>query len=184
MDEFLATGGRKVVRSVPKGDQAPLSAAEQRVYIERALTDTYTDKYEMLVVEEKCDNWDCESIISCYSTTSNLPKVLDESTEQLRQIKITSSGIPQGVIGKPSNDLGSESSEEEDDEGIEFNEGKARSKAETVEEKRLRKKKLKLQRRQKRCMKKATKTRFRDEEARQAEIAKQMPFKNRTVIRF
>ena len=83
----------------------------------------------------------------CYSTTSNLPKVLDESTEQLRQIKITSSGIPQGVIGKPSNDLGSESSEEEDDEGIEFNEGKARSKAETVEEKRLRKKKLKLQRR-------------------------------------
>ena len=64
MDEFLATGGRKVVRSVPKGDQAPLSAAEQRVYIERALTDTYTDKYEMLVVEEKCDNWDCESIIS------------------------------------------------------------------------------------------------------------------------
>merc|ERR1719495_43694 len=55
---------------------------------------------ETVMVEEKGEKWDCESILSTYSTIYNNPKLISEP-KKLNPIKISAkTGLPKDVLGK------------------------------------------------------------------------------------
>merc|ERR1711976_596102 len=50
-------------------------------------------------VEEKGEKWDCESILSTYSTLYNHPKLISEPKSNKIQLS-SKTGIPKGVLGR------------------------------------------------------------------------------------
>jgi len=157
------------------------------------------DKVEtdLLEIDDgKKDRWDCESILSTYSTLYNRPKVIVED-----RIKVCGkTGIPKNVLGKSGltesalkklNRMNNEASvvslktkggSETDDDGesSECDDTQTiasrisaisfRNKHETPEEKKARKNAVKELKKERRAEKKANKTAFQDEKRKQEKI--------------
>mmetsp|Transcript_13452 Transcript_13452/g.53443 ORF Transcript_13452/g.53443 Transcript_13452/m.53443 type:complete len:515 (+) Transcript_13452:43-1587(+) len=119
--------------------------------------------------------WDCESILSTYSSAYNHPKLVDVGPKP--RIELSKRGMPLAALsnGKAKAALAAldsddeEESEEEGDEAstMSVNHGAKRKRKETAEEKRARKAAVKAMRRDRRMQKKELKTRFKEEAVRQ-----------------
>eukprot|EP00058_Branchiostoma_floridae_P006266 XP_002591754.1 hypothetical protein BRAFLDRAFT_123518 [Branchiostoma floridae] len=135
-----------------------------------------------MVTEQPKEKWDCESILSTYSTLYNHPTVIKDppKPKKGKQIILSQkSGIPIGVLGgkgltkKQLEDLDSMDEElesSEDEEESERIPAPARRKGETAEEKKLRKQAVKAERRERRMEKKANKLAFKEEVSRQEKV--------------
>jgi len=135
------------------------------------------DEMEEIVVKEKGDKWDCESVLSTYSTLYNHPKLISE--RRPGQIKLsTKTGIPKNVLGRgltadALKQLDMETRELDDDVASvrsKMSEFSIRPKHETTEEKKARKQGLKQVRRERREEKKANTLAFKTEKNRQNKI--------------
>eukprot|EP00092_Neocalanus_flemingeri_P006772 GFUD01007314.1.p1 GENE.GFUD01007314.1~~GFUD01007314.1.p1 ORF type:complete len:455 (-),score=189.53 GFUD01007314.1:149-1513(-) len=132
---------------------------------------------EEIVVKEKLDRWDCESVLSTYSTLYNHPKIITERrTDQIRLS--TKTGIPKDTLGRGltagalkqlDRDTGVL---EEDMVSVrsKMSEFSIRPKHETPEEKKTRKVGLKQVRKERREEKKANTMAFKSEQLRQEKI--------------
>jgi len=135
------------------------------------------DEMEEVVVKEKGDKWDCESVLSTYSTLYNHPKMISERKPD--QIKLsTKTGIPKNVLGRGLTAgalklLDMENGMVEDDLASvrsKISEFSIRPKHETLEEKKTRKQGLKQVRKERREEKKANTLAFKAEKTRQNKI--------------
>uniref|UniRef100_M4BW89 Protein LTV1 homolog n=1 Tax=Hyaloperonospora arabidopsidis (strain Emoy2) TaxID=559515 RepID=M4BW89_HYAAE len=133
---------------------------------------------------EEHETWDCETIVSTYSTLSNHPTVLREATtrrkkkkqpvlsstaeaEDTRKQKVTLSrktGMPLGVFEAANSLNKAETSKQQTPQ----QESSRRPKGETKEQRRLRKAAVKMEKMTRRAEKKDTKLAFKEEEARQS----------------
>jgi protein LTV1 len=129
------------------------------------------------------ERFDCESILSTYSTLYNHPKVIRESDRHLNRVKINErTGLPIGVLEKPgltakklakldainnSNDLSKISSKSVRSSASRISVLSQRSKNESSSERNARKSALKEYRRERRTEKKANKLAFNTEHIRQ-----------------
>ncbi|KAK2141617.1 hypothetical protein LSH36_1068g00008 [Paralvinella palmiformis] len=122
-----------------------------------------TDLVKM-VVEPTKEKWDCESILSTYSTLYNHPQLIKEPKN--KPIKLTKRvGIPAGVLPAPSltrKQLEQPAQVRNNDSANTY-----RSSKETAEERRLRKQAIKEERKMRREQKKANKIAFKSEKIRQ-----------------
>jgi len=132
---------------------------------------------EEIIVKEKVDKWDCESVLSTYSTLYNHPKIISERRPD--QIRLsTKTGIPKGVLGRgltagALKQLDMETGVLEDDMvsvRSKMSEFSIRPKHETPEEKKARKVGLKQVRKERREEKKANTLAFKSEKNRQDKI--------------
>jgi len=144
----------------------------------------------MVVDEESSDNdsefseeedkpkeqWDCQSIISTYSTTKHRPKIIAEPSKK-NPIKVSGrTGMPVGVLGKQGltkNNLKMLDAESDSDDGdvkrersIMSGATSIRNKNETPQERRDRKMLVKEYRKERRLEKKANATAFKEEKKR------------------
>ena len=125
--------------------------------------------------EEKGEKWDCESILSTYSTLYNHPKLISEPKSNKIQLS-SKTGIPKGVLGRglthdALKQLDMEQTGEiEEDLRSKISTLSIRPKHETTEEKRDRKAGLKAARRERREEKKANTSAFKSEKVRQEKI--------------
>ena len=114
------------------------------------------EEVDIVKVEDKGEKWDCESILSTYSTLYNHPKLISEPRNNKIQLS-SKTGIPKGVLGRGLTagalrqlDQGAEDME---DDVIsvksKISELSIRPKHETPEEKKDRKTNLKQARREK-----------------------------------
>jgi len=135
------------------------------------------DEMEEIVVREKLDKWDCESVLSNYSTLYNHPKIISERRPD--HIKLsTKTGIPKNVLGRgltagALKQLDMENGVVEDDlvsVRSKMSEFSIRPKHETLEEKKARKIGLKQVRKERREEKKANTMAFKSEKTRQDKI--------------
>lgn len=129
------------------------------------------------------ERFDCESILSTYSTLYNHPKVIRESGRHLNRVKINErTGLPIGVLEKPgltakklakldainnSNDLSKIGSKSVRSSASRVSVLSQRSKNESSSERNARKSALKEYRRERRAEKKANKLAFSTEHIRQ-----------------
>ena len=143
----------------------------------RHFTEESGDEMEEVVVKEKGDKWDCESVLSTYSTLYNHPKMISERKPD--QIKLsTKTGIPKNVLGRGLTAgalklLDMENGMVEDDLASvrsKISEFSIRPKHETLEEKKTRKQGLKQVRKERREEKKANTLAFKAEKTRQNKI--------------
>ena len=132
------------------------------------------EEVDIVKVEDKGEKWDCESILSTYSTLYNHPKLISEPRNNKIQLS-SKTGIPKGVLGRGLTagalrqlDQGAEDME---DDVIsvksKISELSIRPKHETPEEKKDRKTNLKQARRERREEKKANSEAFNSEKIRQ-----------------
>merc|ERR1712055_276548 len=129
---------------------------------------------EEIEVKERKEKWDCESVLSTYSTLYNHPKLISEQKPD--QIKLSSkTGIPKNVLGRgltvgALKQLDMETGVLEEDMmsvRSKISEFSIRPKHETPEEKKARKAGLKEIRRERREEKKANSEAFKSEKVRQ-----------------
>ncbi|XP_078595272.1 protein LTV1 homolog [Branchiostoma floridae x Branchiostoma japonicum] len=135
-----------------------------------------------MVTEQPKEKWDCESILSTYSTLYNHPTVIKDppKPKKGKQIILSQkSGIPIGVLGgkgltkkqlEELDNMDEEQESSEDEEESERRPTPARRKGETAEEKKQRKQAVKAERRERRMEKKANKLAFKDEVSRQEKV--------------
>lgn len=138
-----------------------------------------TGDTEIIKVEERGgEKWDCESILSTYSTLYNHPKLISEPKNNKIQLS-SKTGIPKGVLGRGLTsqalqqlDRDNLSSDEDDLVSVrsKISELSVRPKHETPEEKKERKSNLKQARRERREEKKANTTAFKSEKMRQEKV--------------
>jgi len=128
-------------------------------------------------VREKKEKWDCESVLSNYSTLYNHPKLISEPSKIRLSAK---SGIPPGVLGRgltagALKQLDSQAGRQVEDDLVSMksrlSELSVRPRHETPEEKRGRKADLKVLRRERREERKANTNAFKSEKKRQEKIA-------------
>ena len=116
--------------------------------------------------------WDCETILSTYSNIYNHPKLIEIPSK----IKLDKRGIAINDITEdkePENeeaDKKEEECESEEEEEETFVISNYRTKTETAEEKRARKKAVKESQRMRRQIKKATKEVFKEESQREGKL--------------
>ncbi|KAF4317161.1 hypothetical protein JM18_002610 [Phytophthora kernoviae] len=159
-------------------EEDPVARAKRE---EKEIQELY-ERNKYLQREER-EQWDCETIVSTYSTLDNHPTVLREEapkrkkkkqavavtaavTEGVRTQKVTLSrktGMPLGVFETAASTKGEEPKIYK--EGVQDN---RRQKGETKEEKRARKAAVKMDKMTRRAEKKETKLAFKEEEARQS----------------
>merc|ERR1712241_1420876 len=148
----------------------------EREIQKNSLLDRSDDEGEMveIEVEEKGEKWDCESVLSTYSTLYNHPKLISEP--RLPKIQLSSkTGIPVGVLGRGPTaqalkQLGADDSDQEDDMmslKSKISELSVRPQHETMEEKKARKTNLKQFRRERRLEKKSNTQAFKSEKMKQ-----------------
>merc|ERR1711970_126179 len=135
---------------------------------------------EKIVLKEQSEKWDCESILSTYSTIYNHPKMISEARNKVNPIKLSSkSGIPKDVLGRGLTaaalrqlDLESGLEVEDDLQSVRsrMSEVSIRPKHETLEEKKTRKATVKNLRKERREEKKANTLAFKTEKSRQEKI--------------
>merc|ERR1719219_442068 len=139
------------------------------------------DEMEEIEVEEKGEKWDCESVLSTYSTLYNHPKLISEP--KLNKIQLSSkTGIPVGVLGRgltaqALKQLDADDSEPEDDLmslKSKISELSVRPQHETLEEKKARKANLKQFRRERRSEKKSNTQAFKSEKMKQEKIREEI----------
>ena len=135
------------------------------------------DEMEEIEVKEKGEKWDCESVVSTYSTLYNHPKLISEP--RLHKIQLSSkTGIPLGVLGRgltaqALKQLDADDSDQEDDLmslKSKISELSVRPQHETLEEKKARKANLKQFRRERRSEKKSNTQAFKSEKMKQEKI--------------
>jgi len=134
---------------------------------------------EIVKVDDKGKHWDCESILSTYSTLYNHPKLISEPKNNKIQLS-SKTGIPKGVLGrgltagalKQLDQLSDDELEEDDVMSIKskISELSVRPKHETSDEKRERKSQLKHARKERREEKKANTEAFKMEKKMQEKI--------------
>ena len=154
---------------------------QERDIIHRTLlegSDEEAEDLEIVKVEDKGKNWDCESILSTYSTLYNHPKLISEPKNNKIQLS-SKTGIPKGVLGRgltagALKQLDQLSDDEHEDDVMsiksKISELSVRPKHETSEEKRDRKNQLKQARRERREEKKANSEAFKMEKKMQEKI--------------
>jgi protein LTV1 len=166
LEESGAGGGGEVERSAAADDDDEEEEEEEE---DRDVNWEPIEKsFEYLKPQER-EQWDCETVLSTYTTTDNHPTTLSlprrmggrATMEKPRQIELSrKTGLPLGVL-RERNELQEEHSGDEEEEDLpRVNEGVARKKSETAEERRQRKAEIKAQRREQREAKKATKGAF------------------------
>ncbi|KAL9653843.1 hypothetical protein ABK040_012904 [Willaertia magna] len=138
---------------------------------------------EVIAIKEKDSRWDCETILSTYSSIYNHPSVIDDSLgKKKKQIKLsTKTGMPLGVLDNKN--MTEEEVTEEDFEDV-VNMGQARKKTETKEEKKERKQKMKEMKKQKREQKKTIKDSFKQEERNQQKIFAEPMSRQKVVVKY
>lgn len=134
---------------------------------------------EKIVVKDSGEKWDCESILSTYSTLYNHPKMISERRPD--HIKLSSkTGIPKDVLGRGLTAAALKQLDLETGVGIEddmqsirsrISEISVRPKHETIEEKKARKAAVKNYRKERREEKKANTEAFKTEKNRQEKIS-------------
>eukprot|EP01114_Cavostelium_apophysatum_P001471 TRINITY_DN11279_c0_g1_i1.p1 TRINITY_DN11279_c0_g1~~TRINITY_DN11279_c0_g1_i1.p1 ORF type:complete len:425 (+),score=142.85 TRINITY_DN11279_c0_g1_i1:50-1324(+) len=126
------------------------------------------EHYEIVEVEdEEKEQWNVHSITSTYTNTENHPRLIEEPSRRPQGIKLShKTGLPLGV-------LPTKKPKKVKEPIVPVNKGDSR-KAETLEEKKLRKKQVKEERKTKRENKKALKTAFKQEEITQMKAPKTM----------
>ena len=142
-----------------------------------ALAQKQTEKPEKKeTVVEEIDHraaiaWDCETILSTYSNIYNHPKLIEiPSKIKLDKRGIAINDIPESKeVESQEEDSGGKESEEEDEEQT-IVISNYRTKSETPEEKRARKKAVKESQRMRRQIKKATKEVFKEESQREGKL--------------
>eukprot|EP01096_Ripella_sp_DP13-Kostka_P007275 TRINITY_DN2646_c1_g1_i1.p1 TRINITY_DN2646_c1_g1~~TRINITY_DN2646_c1_g1_i1.p1 ORF type:complete len:611 (+),score=355.95 TRINITY_DN2646_c1_g1_i1:29-1834(+) len=118
------------------------------------------------LVRKTEETWDCESILSTYSTIYNHPALIGEiPAEKKIRLKRGMPVLPREPEPEPE-------AEAEGDEEFEdvVNKGEKRPAEETLEEKKARKKAAKEEKKEKRKLKKNLKTKFKNEETRQSRL--------------
>ena len=136
------------------------------------------EELEEIEVEEKGEKWDCESVLSTYSTLYNHPKLISEP--KVNKIQLSSkTGIPVGVLGRGLTAQALKQLEDADDSAEEedlmslkskISELSVRPQHETLEEKKARKANLKQFRRERRSEKKSNTQAFKSEKMKQEKI--------------
>jgi len=140
------------------------------------LEDSDQEEFEKIRVQEREDKWDCESILSTYSTLYNHPKLISEKNNKIQLSSKT--GIPKGVLGRGLTAGALKQLDVEtgvlDEEVMSIksriSEMSFRPKHETLEEKRDRKSNIKQLRRERREEKKANTSAFKSEKMRQEKV--------------
>ncbi|XP_033645205.1 protein LTV1 homolog [Asterias rubens] len=132
--------------------------------------DENEDRVKLTVTETKKDErWDCESILSTYSTLYNHPTTIKEPTKKKSGIRLSQkTGMPLDTLPSP----GPTKKQQERELHDEFTlptiaPTRPTDRKETPEEKKLRKQAVKEDRRYRRLEKKANKQAFKDEEKKQ-----------------
>jgi len=133
------------------------------------------DMEEIVVKVKDYEKWDCESVLSNYSTLYNHPKMISERRPADKIRLSTKTGIPKGVLGRGLTagalaQLDRETGVMEDDMvsvRSKMSEFSIRPKHETAEEKKARKQGLKQVRKERREEKKANTIAFKTEKTRQ-----------------
>ena len=155
---------------------------QERDIVHRTLledSDGETEDLEIVKVEDKGKHWDCESILSTYSTLYNHPKLISEPKNNKIQLS-SKTGIPKGVLGrgltagalKQLDQLSDDGQEDDEVMSIKskISELSVRPKHETSEEKKGRKSQLKHARKERREEKKANSEAFKMEKKMQEKI--------------
>ncbi|KAJ2783841.1 Protein ltv1 [Coemansia interrupta] len=199
MDEFLSEyelTGKRMQVVVEGGDgagkldtvrQAFLKATQSAEASRRELLDVgnriidednrRTDKdeaeyFDRLFQEKQRTPWDCQTILTTYSTLDNHPATIyEQRTPRIRVSRKT--GLP--LVENAAAEDGPHEDREEDEEEQQAsreNMGKARSKGETSEEKRARKKMLQEAKRERRDQKKETRGAFAEKHDRKMQSRK------------
>jgi len=181
IEGFVEEGGSRMKLLVEESKKEKANARQQlireREVTMRHMMEDSGDEMEEIVVKEKGEKWDCESVLSTYSTLYNHPKVISERRPD--QIKLsTKTGIPKNVLGRgltadALKQLDMETRELDDDVASvrsKMSEFSIRPKHETAEEKKARKQGLKQVRRERREEKKANTLAFKTEKSRQNKI--------------
>ena len=142
-------------------------------------SDGEAEDLEIVKVEDKGKHWDCESILSTYSTLYNHPKLISEPKNNKIQLS-SKTGIPKGVLGrgltagalKQLDQLSDDGQEDDEVMSIKskISELSVRPKHETSEEKKGRKSQLKQARKERREEKKANSEAFKMEKKMQEKI--------------
>jgi len=175
-------GGNRMKQLVEESERERATARQQlvrerEVQMRHMMEDSGDDEMEEIVVKEKVDKWDCESVLSTYSTLYNHPKLISERKPD--QIKLsTKTGIPKNVLGRgltagALKQLDMETGMLDDDVASvrsKISEFSIRPKHETLEEKKARKQGLKQVRKERREEKKANTQAFKAEKTRQNKI--------------
>merc|ERR1712012_89714 len=156
---------------------------------EEQSADTRVESLE-IVEEEEEDRFDCESVLTTYSTLYNHPKLIKEPS--IKPIRISGkTGIPKDVFGKGltaaalkqldrENERFKNSSDDDDDDeddvetmtlASRVSQLSVRNKHESKEEKKARKSALKELRRERRVERKMNRDAFKDEKCKQEKNA-------------
>ena len=144
------------------------------------LRDGREDMEEILMpvdAEDRRQQWDCESVLSTYSTLYNHPRVISERRPD-RIVLSSKTGIPKDTLGRgltvaALKQLDRETAQREDDLASvrsRVTTLSIRPKHETLEEKKDRKSQVKAIRKERREEKKANTQAFKSEEIRQGKI--------------
>jgi len=149
---------------------------EREVQMNSLLNDSDSDKEEIVILE-KGEKWDCESVLSTYSTLYNHPKLISERKPDHIQLS-SKTGIPKNVLGRgltagALRQLDMETGILDDEVASiksKMSEFSIRPKHETSEEKKARKQGLKSLRKERREEKKANTQAFKSEKNRQEKI--------------
>merc|ERR1719411_1849045 len=161
------------MKNLLEENAAEIATRRQQIEREREiqkmsqLDDSDHEEFEKIRVQEREDKWDCESILSTYSTLYNHPKLISEKSNKIQLSSKT--GIPKGVLGRGLTAGALKQLDVEtgvlDEEVMSF-----RPKHETLEEKRDRKSNIKQLRRERREEKKANTSAFKSEKMRQEKV--------------
>ncbi|KAI8325908.1 hypothetical protein GQ54DRAFT_295071 [Martensiomyces pterosporus] len=128
---------------------------------------------EMQFREKERTPWDCQTILTTYSTLDNHPATIheDKRTPKIRVSRKTGFPMVEGASVEHENeDAEMHSSDEEED--VKENKGRARNKGETKEDKRARKQKLKEEKKSRREQKRETRGVFADKMDRKMQSKK------------
>ncbi|KAJ1950050.1 Protein ltv1, partial [Linderina macrospora] len=135
---------------------------------ERAANDDYAD-LDAQFQEKQRVPWDCQTILTTYSTLDNHPATIHE--KRAPRIKVSrKTGFP--MVENPDEENEKKEEEEEEEQEERINKGEARSKGETKEEKRLRKQQLKEAKRDRREQKRETQGVFAEKRDRKMQSRK------------
>ena len=171
MKTLLGLKGRKKKNKLRESDKPEWN--KHYVYQPDSDNDDDDDEeMETLVKEETDKKWDCESILSTYSTLYNHPKLIEE--ERVSKVKVSDkTGIPMSDHPKltkqhlrtldAASDANILSHIDESSKSLH----PSRKKGETTEERKMRKQCVKESKKDRRLEKKATKIAFQEEKCRQ-----------------
>lgn len=175
----------KCAEEFEKEKTSQLNYVDKTLKILEKMSSDSEDSDDMMKIEvkDKEEKWDCESILSTYSNIYNHPKLIPDVTSSKRIRVSKRTGIPLDVLGNDTNKLTPQSlarfdaaqRKSGDCDGSEsvisvLSTLSIRSKDETPEQRKERKRMLKEYRRERRLEKKANAIAFKEEKKRQEKV--------------